>query len=355
MRVAAASFIATLVVACSHHDSAPASSLPAGAVYSESFDYAAVERDRLPQVAAHGLELYQAMQPADFRSPALASLLAACRSRNIAVRAWIVLPKDQGYWPGETNLDAFGAAVDSFLAWVHDDALAVSWFTFDLEPDWTYTQSMAKTMNDATNPHRIDDFIALIKPHVDQTKFAASQAKLSAIVDRVHAAGLRAHAVTYPMVVDGMKLGNTYLEDGFDIPVSNIAWDEVSLMVYRSTWQSFSATPLSSQLFSSYGADAKTLYGDKAALDFGTIGNDPVSGAQGYTDATLLAADIAAARASGIARVHLYSLEESLAQSDAPTWLSFNATAAGALPDDDANVRTFRALFATLDAILSGK
>jgi hypothetical protein len=330
----------------------PAASLP-GAVYSESFDYAAVESDRLPQVAAHGLDLYQVMQPSDFRSPALASLLQACGSRGVALRAWVVLPKEQGYWPGETNLDEFGQAVDDLLAWIADASLPVQWITFDLEPDWAYTHQLSAFMADASNVNRIDDLIALVKRHVDPAGFATAQAKLQAIVDRVHAAGLRAHAVTYPMVLDGMVAGSTRLEDGFDIPVSGISWDSVSFMVYRSTWQAFTAATLSADLVYSYAVDARSAFGDAAAIDLGVVGVDPVTGAQGYTDPAVLAADVAAARAAGIARVHLYSLEEALAQPEPEPWLSFAATQAGPPPDDDPNVRTFRTLFAALDGALA--
>jgi hypothetical protein len=347
-------FLATCLACSGKSGAPPAPSGPAPGVYSESFDYAAVEQARLRSAAGHGLELYQVMQQADFRSPALASLLAAASARGAGARAWIVLPKDAGYWPGETNLDAFGAAVDDFLAWVSAAKLPVGWITFDLEPDWAYTQAMAKIMADTTNPHRIDDLIALVKTHVDAAGFAAAQAKLAAIVGRVHAAGLRAHAVTYPMVLDGMKKGNTFLEDGFDIPVSGIPWDEVSFMVYRSTWQAFSATQLSSDLFYSYGVDARAFFGDAAGVDFGVVGADPTTGAAGYTDPSVLASDVAAARAAGVTRLHLYSLEEALAEPDPSPWLAFATAPAAPAPDDDASVRTFRTLFATLDAILGG-
>jgi hypothetical protein len=324
-----------------------------GAVYSESFDYAAVASDRLPWVAVHGLDLYQVMQPSDFRSPALTSLLQACASRGVAARAWVVLPEEQGYWPGETNVGAFGQAVDDLLAWIADASLPVEWITFDLEPDWAYTHQMSAIMTDASNPHRIDDLVALVRTHVDAAGFAAAKARFQAIVDRVHAAGLRAHAVTYPMVLDGIVAGSTRLEDGFALPVSGISWDAVSFMVYRSTWQTFTASTASADLVYSYAVDARSAFGDAAAIDLGVVGIDPVTGAQGYTDPAVLAADVAAARAAGIARVHLYSLEAALAQQDPAPWLSFGTTPAGPAPDDDPDVRTFRTLFAALDGALA--
>jgi hypothetical protein len=339
------------MTACSRSGSSP----PApGGIYSESFDYATVQSDRLPAIASHGLELNQVMQPTDFRGPALTSLVQACATARVTLRAWVVLPKAQGYWPGETNLDAFGQAVDDLLAWIAQASLPIGWITFDLEPDWSYSQQMSAIMADASNPHRIDDFIALVKTHVDAAGFAAAKAKLQAIVDRVHAAGLRAHAVTFPMILDGIDAGNTYLEDGFDIPTTGVDWDEVTFMVYRSAWQAFTSSPLSSDLVYSYAVDAKSAFGDRAGIDLGVIGADPITGAQGYTDPAVLVSDVAAARAAGVAKVNLYSLEEALAQPDPGAWLSFAGTQAGPPPDDDPNVRTFRTLFAALDGALAG-
>ena len=325
-------------------------------VYSESRDYANVQA-ALPLLVERGLDLYQVIDSDRLDDPGLRSLLEEAKRQGVGVRGWVVLPQELGYWPGESNLDAFGDAVDQTIAALRARGLLgepVGWITFDLEPALSYTQQLVALASDAANPNWQVDLVGLVQAHVDRGAFVANRTKLQQIVDRVHAAGLRAHAVTYPIVLDDLGDSDADLEDGFDIPLRGIGWDEVSVMIYRSTWERFAGGPVSSVLFASYAADLKRVFGPRSAVDFGVIGFDPITQATGYTQPAALLADVAATRAAGIDRFHLFDLVG--ARGDSSSWLTF-ATAPPPAPyvaTPDPAVDKLRGTFTLLDTLLGG-
>ena len=345
---------AFLVAGCSGSSAdPPPPALPPAAdhgqgVYSETEDYASVEA-AVPDLAQRGLDLYQLTEEADFGNPKLASLIAACARQGVGFRAWIVVSREQGYWPNEANLAAFGATVDAFLAWVRKDQLPVAWVTFDLEPGWDYTQELLGL----ASAGKTLELVERLKAHHDPAAFASSRAALEAIVGRVHAAGMKAHAVTWPLVADDAADGDADIEDALDIPVRGLPWDEVSLMVYRSAMQAFTKDPLGPDLLYAYAADVKAQFGDQGGVDFGVIGTDPVAGSTGYTDPATLGADVAAARAAGVARLHLYSLEAARKEPSPDAWLNFAATPpAGQALEPTPATTSMRAMFTLLDDLL---
>lgn len=340
-----------LGVACSAPAAAPPAPQQGRALYAESLDFAATEA-LVPRLAAAGVDLYQVLEPPQIGDPALASLLRACASAGVGVRAWLVLDKAEGLWPSEANVDRFAEAVGELLAWIERDDLPVEWLTFDLEPSWDYTQAQLALRPDPGDTASLAPLLELYREHRDPARFAASRDAFTDLVARVHDAGLRVHAVTYPMVLDDAADGDPDLQDIYDIPVTGIDWDEVSFMVYRSTWASFSAGDMNADLLYSYAALARAQFGERAAIDLGVVGLDPITASPGYDDPDALARDVAAARAAGVDALHLYSLNTAAPLGDLDPWLRFADTPAGARPEADPDVDAFHALFATLDLVL---
>lgn len=350
MRFAGAVAVCLAAASCAKPASAPAAS---AAVYSEVFAYSSVQ-PALANLAANHLELIQAISSTDIGSADLTALLRAAGAQHVSVRAWLLLPKEQGYWLNDANVDQFGPALDQLLAWIHAEQLPVATITFDIEPGWDYTQQFLAVAGE-TSSTRLDDLVSLIKSHIDPTGYLAAKAKIQTMIDHVHAAGLRAHCVTYPMVLDDGVNGGETLQDGFDIPVAGLDWDETSFMVYRSTFELLAGTSLTSDLFYSYGQDATAQFGASAGIDFGVIGDDPVSGSHGYQAPAALSVDVAAARAAGISatRLHLYSYEEAAQFPPIAPWLAFADTAASPPPPADQNVQVLRAEFKLLTQLVT--
>ncbi len=323
-------------------------------VYSEIHDFAQVQAN-LHMLQAHGLGLYQVISPNDVGTAPLGSLIDACAAAGIEFRAWLVLPETQGYWPNEANVELFAQAVTEFLAWLQNEQLTVGWITFDMEPGWDYSEQLMAIASDDSNPNKNDDLIDLIRSHHDPTSYATSVQQFQAIVQLVHDAGLKAHAVTYPSVLDDLADGDTDIQDGFDTPIEGIEWDEVSFMTYRSVLETFGGTAVDTDIFYGYGRDARLAFGSRAGLDFGLVGTGYVAVQGSYRLPQTLQADVAAARAAGIDRLHLYSFEGSRAQIDPSQWLDFAAATPAPAPVDDPAPAAVRTVFQLLDGVLDGE
>lgn len=326
--------------------------LPARAVYSELEPLAAATA-RLPTLSAHGLGVIRLVRAEEIRTPQLHAFFVAAARARVAVRAWLVLSEADGYWPGESNLDAFGRAVDAFLAWREDADVPVDWLTFDLEPSWQYTHELIAIGTGSTDPSRLGDLVALIQAHVDPPAFLAHRAALAAILARVHAAGMHVHCVTYPMVLDDLGDDDDDIQDGLDIPVRGLAWDEVSFMTYRSGLALYANAPFGPAFFEAFARDARAAFGDRAALDFGVVGADPLTGAAGYRYPVALAADLDGAAAGGVTKHHVYSLERAAAATDADAWLDARASDVPTVPPRDDGAESLRAVFRLLDEVLT--
>ncbi len=347
--------IAALAAGCSSgDDAAPLPPAASAGVYSEIRDFDAVEA-QLGLLQSRGLGLVQVMAPSDFGSPALRSLIEASASAGVEFRAWVVLPEAEGYWPGESNVVAFGEAVDELLSWIEAEALPVGWITVDMEPSFAYTDELLTIARDESNPDRISELVALVQSHHDPAAFAVATEGYQGIVERIHEAGLRAHVVTYPMVLDDLGDGDRDIQDGLDIPVEGIDWDELSFMVYRSAMQVFVEGELDVGVFYSYGLDARQRFGERAALDYGLVGTGVVTVEGEYESPAVLRSDVAAGRAAGIDRLHLYCFEGAREKADAGAWLGFGAVPPGAVPANGSSSHAIRTMFELLDGILDSE
>ena len=106
----------------------------------------------------------------------------------------------------------------------------------------------------------------------------------------------------------------------------------------------------------SYGKDIASFYGDKGAIDLGTIGNAGMVSDQGITDVDTMRQQVAAAKAAGVTKIHAYSLDGILSlKAQDPSvseteWLDiFQAEAA--VPPTQPAVTVFRLVLAAIEAL----
>jgi hypothetical protein len=293
-------------------------------VYAEFTPFDALVA-HLPVLAEARAALHVAVPAEHAQDPALGTLLRAAEARRVEVRVWPVLAREDGYWPGETNVARFDAAVDALLGRLDAERLVASTVVFDLEPDLAYTEALR-----AAWPSGLDAVGALMREHHDTTAFATAREALAATVARVQARGMRAECVTYPQVLDDLADGDDDLQDVLDVPVRGIAWAEVAFMVYQTTFAEAADTWLGPGLVASYAASARAHFGDRGTIALGVVGSAGVAIGDGpaYADPATLAADVAAARAAGVERVEVYSLDGMAADTAGPrSWL--RALAAG--------------------------
>jgi hypothetical protein len=302
------------------------------ALWSEFLDDAQV-RAQLPLLVEEQADLYLAIPAARIGDASLADLIRAAHDDGVGVRAWLLLSEEDGYWPNEHNLAAMRAATTAFADWRDEAALPVDWVIFDMEMSLERTRAIAATI-EQDGPLA---GLTMILDGEDAGAFAAHRDELATLVEDLRARGLRVMCVTYPTILDDGDDGDDQIQDRMDVPVVGVPWDEASFMVYQSLIHDLSGSWHGPDVIESYARTAKDLFADAATVALGIVGTaavDPVDAP--YPDEATLLADVAAARAGGVDRISVYSLDGVLEQDDPGAWLDAER-AAETPPEGDAD------------------
>lgn len=275
----------------------------------------------LPSLRRLGPTLGLALPSRELGNERWARLTRLAADEGIAVRAWPLLPVEHGYWPNRRNLQRYAELVQQVLAWRRDrGGPALSGVSFDLEPGWEYSEALRAAQK--RDPAR---WLSLLRERRNPRSFGEARRALARLAGAVQSAGLVAHAVTYPLVLDQPE-GSFALEDALDIPVSGLDWDEVSFMVYATAFAQQTGRWLGPSLVASYAASASERFGERAGLDLGVVGEPGLGLDAGhrYPSPEALAVDAAAALAEGIApeRLRVYGLAGVLEQGGPERWMA---------------------------------
>ena len=301
------------------HDAGPTVFDPVAlAVYSEFLTYPEVEAT-LTALGTRDAALAVAVPNDRIGDAGLASLLRAAEAAGVEVHLWFLLPLEDGYWPNEENIDVFASEVMRLLDWIAAEGLVAAAVVYDLEPAFEYSEVLRAGLASGT----FDEVEALMRTHMDEASYLAARDTLAAHVRAVQARGLRANAVTYPQVLDDLGDGDHDLQDALDIPVEGVPFDSVSFMVYQTTFAEAGTGWIGPGLIRSYAADANRHFGERATIALGLVGNAGIFDHTGaiYDEPASLAEDIAAARAEGVNRVEVYSLD-GMVELGLETWLT---------------------------------
>lgn len=274
-------------------------------------------RAQIPLLVDEEADLYLAIPSARIGDAALADLVRALDDAGVGVRAWLLLPEADGYWPNEHNLAAMRTATMAFADWRDAEALPLDWVVFDMEMSLARTRLVADTI-EADGPL---EGLQVILDGEDED-FGAHRDELATLVGDLQARGLRVMCVTYPTVLDDLEDGDDQIQDRMDVPVIGVPWDEASFMVYQSLIYDLSGAWHGPDVIASYAETARARFGDAASVALGIVGSAGVEPVEApYPDAPTLLADVGAARAAGIDRVSVYSLDGVLQQADPGGWL----------------------------------
>lgn len=339
-----------LTLSCSDdaNTSAPTRPYQVGLYAGEVASLEEVEAS-LPLTAQHGYQLMVAAPVGDYPSAKLERLLHQASDLGVEVRLWPLISKADGYWPNEDNLNTFGQYVRKLLGWLQSRGLKASAMIFDMEPAFAYSEAIQKSYSTG-----ITDAIKLMRGHLNPAAYAAAKQKLRALVQEVQAAGLRAQCVTFPQVIDDQQDSDEDLQDALDIPVQGVPWDEVSFMVYQSTYARMLGSWIGPALIRSYAADIHRAYGKKGTMALGVVGKAGVmtQGATLYPDPATLAKDVAAALAEGVPRVEVFSLDGMRFSGQLEKWLEALGNVQPARPVLNTQADMVRKAIIALDAML---
>lgn len=143
---------------------------------------------------------------------------------GIPVTAWLLLPKEQGYWFNLENFPYAIARYEAFTSWSKAEKLHWAGVGVEIEPD-------IQQINDLL--HRKPSVIAKAFKRWKNTQgYQQALLAYTGLVNKIHADGYSVEAYEFPLIVDDRKAKSTTIQQLaglIDIPV-----DREVLMLYSS-------------------------------------------------------------------------------------------------------------------------
>ncbi|GAB4556500.1 MAG: hypothetical protein Kow0047_00010 [Anaerolineae bacterium] len=177
-------------------------------------------------------------------SRARAEVVRQLNQAGIPVTAWLLLPREQGYWLNMGNAPLAAARYAHFKAWSAENDLRWSGVGLDIEPDIREVQQLIERKWSA--------IARLLRRTLDREGLRRAQAEYSALVAQIRADGYRVDSYVIPFVLDERKAGSSVLQRALglvDIPA-----DREIPMLYTSYMR-----PKGPGLLWSYAAESQAV------------------------------------------------------------------------------------------------
>lgn len=286
---------------------------PRRRIWSELLPLEDVRSPRvLELLRRYGLELAVAVQPDT--AAALPDLVLACADAGVEVAAWPMIADEDGRWAHAGNAAAFGAFVGRVLAGLAARRAVVREVVFDLEPPIAAVRGALAAAAGAAR-------LVAAAAGEDLEGGGRAYAELAA---RLGGGGIAASAAAVPMVLVGHRAWPAW-ERALGTPVSAVAWEHVSVMLYTSMVEGWSRGLLRREdavsLLGWGCLAARRRYGVRAGVSLGAVGPGALGDEPIYRGVRELREDVAIARAAGVERLALFDLAGVLARPPAEAWL----------------------------------
>ncbi len=241
-----------------------------------------------------------------------AEVVRSLSRAGIPVIAWLLLPKEQGYWFNLDNAPQAVARYAEFQRWSADKGLAFAGVGLDIEPDINLMSALLRDWQTG---------LRLLLPRLLNSGQAARAAQeYRCLVERICADGYFVESYQFPSVADERKAGSKALQHLFrtvDLPV-----DREVFMLYTSFFRPYGAA-----ILASYAPDAD-------AIGVGNAGGGvQIEGVAepGYLNWSELQRDLLLS-AQHTGWLYIFSLEGCMRQGFIPRLLDFDWTQPVTLP-----------------------
>lgn len=234
------------------------------AIWCEFMPYAEVEA-HLPLLAKYDCDLILHVERESFGDPAFAALLRAAEREGVGVDAWLLLPYAEHLYVGQASVEGVRDLARRAAEFFGRNRLRVRAFAFDCEPSPLLGRDLFAAVR-AKSPRQL---ARALRSQMDAETFWRDTAEINALIAELRAKGYAVDGAANRAFLDAQARGNVALEDALNAPVSGVEWDALSFIAYR-----YRASQLSYvAMLNRYAALAKRLYGARAAMDVGLIGN----------------------------------------------------------------------------------
>jgi hypothetical protein len=137
-------------------------------------------------------------------SPERAGVVQRLNNAAIPVTAWLLLPKDQGYWFNSTNAAQAARRYADFKAWTAEHDLKWAAIGLDIEPDINETISLTQDRSRLAP--------TMLKRLFDQQSLLRAEMAYASLATHIQTDGYLVESYHIPFIVDERKAGSTLLK-----------------------------------------------------------------------------------------------------------------------------------------------
>ena len=171
-----------------------------------------------------------------------AEVVRCLNQAGIPLVAWLLLPKDEGYWFGLDNAPQAAGCYAAFKAWSAEQGLRWSGIGVDIETDYGQMQALMTGRRREVLSHMLGRLL-------DNERLRRAQLAYGALLAQMRADGYTVESYQFPFIVDERAAGSTLVQRIFGIV--DVPADREVLMLYSSF-----LGPAGPAFLWSYAADA---------------------------------------------------------------------------------------------------
>jgi hypothetical protein len=170
-------------------------------------------------------------------SPGRADVVRQLNQAGVPLIAWLLLPKEQGYWFNAANHAQAAARYEAFLAWTREHDLQWKGVGVDIEPDFNEFQYLLTGRAAEVLPRMIGRLF-------DAGRLRQSREAYTRLLQRMQADGYPVESYHFPFIADERKVGSTFLQRFLGLV--EVPADREGFMLYTSFLSSWGPAVLCS-------------------------------------------------------------------------------------------------------------
>jgi hypothetical protein len=153
-----------------------------------------------------------------------AELVRRLNKAKIPLIAWLLLPKEQGYWFNLDNADQACERYEAFKSWTDENGLVWERIGLDIEPDIRLFEQLSQ------NKWRV--FPTMATKLFDRRRFIKARETYRNLVRQIRTDGYKVDSYQFPLIVDERAAGSTLIQRLGGIV--DLQVDREVLMLYSS-------------------------------------------------------------------------------------------------------------------------
>ena len=216
-------------------------------------------------LAKYGCDLILHVEKESLGDPDFVKLLRAAERAGVGVDAWLLLPYEKHLYVGQASVKTVQELAREVADFFEKNQLKVRAFVFDCEP----SPLLGRELFEAVLAKSLSQLAQVLRDQMNPDVFRRDTEEINALIAELRARGYAVDGAANRAFLDAQVRGNVALEDALNAPVSGVAWDALSFITYRYQASSLSYVGMLNR----YAALAKRLYGERAAMDVGLLGD----------------------------------------------------------------------------------